>query len=118
MALASGQCRTKELEAAGSPRRPWRRRLRVKRQFEPDGGRAPRADDQPPALRRRGGDASRRLRWATEGSARCLGRDDIGTIAPGKQADLALFTLDELRFSAPTIRSPRSCSAARIAPTG
>ena len=39
------------------------------------------------------------LRWATEGSARCLGRDDIGTIAPGKQADLALFRLDELRFS-------------------
>jgi 8-oxoguanine deaminase len=39
------------------------------------------------------------LRWATEGSARCLGRDDIGAIAPGKQADLALFKLDELRFS-------------------
>jgi 8-oxoguanine deaminase len=39
------------------------------------------------------------LRWATEGSARCLGRDDIGRIAPGCQADLALFTLDEPRFS-------------------
>lgn len=39
------------------------------------------------------------LRWATEGSARCLGRSDIGAIAVGKQADLALFTLDELRFS-------------------
>ena len=39
------------------------------------------------------------LRWATEGSARCLGRDDIGTIAPGKEADLAFWTLDELRFS-------------------
>ena len=39
------------------------------------------------------------MRWATEGSARCLGRDDIGKIAPGKQADLALFTLDEARFS-------------------
>jgi 8-oxoguanine deaminase len=39
------------------------------------------------------------LRWATGGSARCLGRDDIGSLAPGKQADLALFTLDELRFS-------------------
>ena len=39
------------------------------------------------------------LRWASEGSARCLGRDDIGRIAPGCQADLALFTLDEPRFS-------------------
>src|SRR5271157_5495235 len=39
------------------------------------------------------------LRWATEGSARCLGRDDVGAIAPGMQADLALFMLDEPRFS-------------------
>ncbi len=39
------------------------------------------------------------LRWATRGSARCLGRSDIGEIAVGKQADLALYTLDELRFS-------------------
>jgi 8-oxoguanine deaminase len=39
------------------------------------------------------------LRWATKGSAACLGRSDIGEIAVGKQADLALFTLDELRFS-------------------
>jgi 8-oxoguanine deaminase len=39
------------------------------------------------------------LRWATAGSAACLGRGDIGRIAPGLQADLALFRLDELRFS-------------------
>lgn len=39
------------------------------------------------------------LRWATAGSARCLGRNDIGVISMGKQADLALFDLDELRFS-------------------
>ena len=39
------------------------------------------------------------LRWGTEGSARCLGRSDIGTIAVGKQADLAFFDLEELRFS-------------------
>jgi 8-oxoguanine deaminase len=39
------------------------------------------------------------LRWATEGSARCLGRGDLGRIAVGQQADLALYTLDELRFS-------------------
>ena len=41
----------------------------------------------------------RALGWATKGSARALGRDDIGEIAPGKQADLALYRLDELRFS-------------------
>ena len=39
------------------------------------------------------------LRWATRGSAACLGRSDIGAIAPGLQADLALYRLDELRFS-------------------
>ena len=39
------------------------------------------------------------LRWATEGSARCLGRDDVGRIAAGLQADLALYMLDEPRFS-------------------
>jgi 8-oxoguanine deaminase len=39
------------------------------------------------------------LRWATKGSAACLGRSDIGEIAVGKQADFAMFTLDELRFS-------------------
>jgi len=39
------------------------------------------------------------LRWATEGSARCLGRSDIGRIEEGLEADLALFTLDEPRFS-------------------
>jgi 8-oxoguanine deaminase len=39
------------------------------------------------------------LRWATTGSAACTGRTDIGEIAVGKMADLALFKLDELRFS-------------------
>jgi len=39
------------------------------------------------------------LRWATQGSAACVGRDDVGEIAVGKMADLALFKLDELRFS-------------------
>lgn len=39
------------------------------------------------------------LAMGTEGSAACLGRPDIGRIAVGMQADLALFTLDELRFS-------------------
>jgi 8-oxoguanine deaminase len=39
------------------------------------------------------------LRWATSGSAACLGRSDLGMIALGASADLALFKLDELRFA-------------------
>ena len=39
------------------------------------------------------------LRWATAGSAACLGRPELGRIAVGAAADFALFTLDELRFS-------------------
>ena len=39
------------------------------------------------------------LRWATRGSAACVGRSDVGAIAVGAMADLALFKLDELRFS-------------------
>jgi 8-oxoguanine deaminase len=39
------------------------------------------------------------LRWATKGSAACVGRTDIGEIVLGAMADLALFKLDELRFS-------------------
>jgi 8-oxoguanine deaminase len=39
------------------------------------------------------------LRWATRGSAACIGRPELGEIAIGKAADLALFKLDELRFS-------------------
>lgn len=39
------------------------------------------------------------LRYATRGSAGCIGRPDLGVLAVGKAADLALFKLDELRFS-------------------
>ena len=39
------------------------------------------------------------LRWATRGSAACVGRAELGEIAVGKAADLAFFGLDELRFS-------------------
>ncbi len=42
---------------------------------------------------------NRVLNMATSGSAKCLGRHDIGTLAIGSQADLALFRLDEPRFS-------------------
>lgn len=39
------------------------------------------------------------LGWATKGSASLLRRDDIGELVPGKQADIAIFDLNELRFS-------------------
>jgi 8-oxoguanine deaminase len=39
------------------------------------------------------------LRWATKGSAACIGRPALGEIKPRNMADLALFKLDELRFS-------------------
>ncbi len=40
------------------------------------------------------------LRWATQGSAACIGRaHELGEIAVGKAADLALFKLDEIRFA-------------------
>jgi len=99
MVLASGICPTCELEAAGAPVG-----LGV------DGSASNDSSNMMEALRhalmigrlRYGASAATHLdvlRWASEGSARCLGRDDIGRIAPGYQADLALFTLDEPRFS-------------------
>ncbi len=39
------------------------------------------------------------IRWATNGSAACIGRSDIGELTVGKQADLAMFSLKEPRFS-------------------
>ena len=40
------------------------------------------------------------LRWATQGSAALLGRSEyLGRLLPGMAADLALFTLDEPRFT-------------------
>jgi 8-oxoguanine deaminase len=98
MVLASGLCRTCELERAG-----------VKVGLGVDGSASNDSSNMMQELRhalminRIGYDATVShldvLRWSTAGSAACLGRSDIGTIAPGKQADLALFTLDELRFS-------------------
>ena len=104
MVLASGICRTCELEAAGSAVG-----LGV------DGSASNDSSNMMEAARhalmigrlRYGADKVTHLdvlRWATEGSARCLGRSDIGRIAEGYEADLALYTLDEPRFSGATIR--------------
>src|SRR5271157_1170662 len=99
MVLASGICRTCELEAAG-----------VSVGLGVDGSASNDSSNMMEAVRhalmigglRYGADKVTHfdvLRWATEGSARCLGRSDIGRIEAGYEADLALFTLDELRFS-------------------
>jgi len=39
------------------------------------------------------------LRMATVEGARCLGRDDLGSLEPGKRADLALFDLRDIGYS-------------------
>lgn len=99
MVLASGTCRTREMEASG-----------CKVGLGVDGSASNDNSNLMESLRhalmlgrlKYGAEAITHhdvLRWGTEGSARCLGRTDIGAIAPGKQADLAFFTLDELRFS-------------------
>ncbi|HTR13070.1 MAG TPA: 8-oxoguanine deaminase [Roseiarcus sp.] len=99
MHFGVGICPTKELEAAGAPVG-----LGVDGSASNDSSNMMEAVRHSLMLQRlRYGHAALSpydaLRWATEGSARCLGRDDIGRIAPGLQADLALFTLDEPRFS-------------------
>ena len=39
------------------------------------------------------------LRMATVEGARCLGRDDIGSLEPGMRADLAMFDLRGVGYS-------------------
>jgi 8-oxoguanine deaminase len=39
------------------------------------------------------------LRMATVGGAQCLGRNDIGSLEPGKRADIALFDLRDAAYS-------------------
>jgi 8-oxoguanine deaminase len=98
--LASGFCKTLDLEAAGSPVG-----LGVDGSASNDSSNMMEEVRHALMVNRLGYESAQRithrdvLRWATEGSARCLGRSDIGKIAVGMQADLALFKLDELRFS-------------------
>jgi len=99
MVLASGRCRTCELEAAGCPVG-----LGVDGSASNDNSNLMESVRHAMMLSRisYGAEAVTHrdaLRWATEGSAACLGREDIGRIETGREADLALFTLDELRFS-------------------
>lgn len=99
MVLASGICRGRELEQAGAPVG-----IGVDGSASEDASnliQEARMALQIQRLRYGAGQISHEdvLRWATAGSAGCLGRADIGGISVGKQADLAFFKLDEPRFS-------------------
>jgi len=99
MMLASGICHSLELEDAGSIIG-----LGVDGSASNDGSNMIAELRQAMYLQRLRYGASKithqkAYNWATKGSAALLGRDDIGEIAVGKQADLALFKLDEMRFS-------------------
>jgi len=99
MILASGICPASQLERAGSPLG-----LGVDGSASNDGSNMIQELRMAFLLQRLQDGAENishldALRWGTAGSAACLGRSDIGAIAVGKQADLALFNLDEPRFS-------------------
>ncbi len=99
MLLASGICPTLDLEAAGSPVG-----LAVDGSASNDHSSLIEEVRQALLLGRLRYGAERVthqrvLHLATAGSAACLGRRDIGGLEVGQQADLALFRLDELRFS-------------------
>ncbi|TRO39639.1 8-oxoguanine deaminase [Pseudomonas sp. ALS1131] len=99
MRLASGICPSVELEAAGAPLG-----LGVDGSASNDASNMILEARQALYIQRLryGAEAitpQRVLGWASKGSAKLLGRSDIGELAVGKQADLALFKLDELRFS-------------------
>jgi 8-oxoguanine deaminase len=99
MMLASGIAKVKELEAAGSPVG-----LGVDGSASNDCSNMIQEVRQAMYIQRlRYGSSAvthfDAYRWGTKGSAQVLGREDIGEIAVGKAADLALFKLDEPRFS-------------------
>lgn len=99
MVLASGICRTLELEGAGA-----KVGLGVDGSASNDGSNLIQEVRQAMLLQRLQYGADKvshtdALRFATSGSAACLGRSDIGTIDVGYCADLAMYKLDEMRFS-------------------
>lgn len=99
MLLASGICRTKELQVAGA-----HVGLGVDGSASNDGSNMIQEVRQAlliNRLRYQADEVSHQdaLYWATKGSAQVLGRNDVGELALGKQADIALFNLDEPRFS-------------------
>ncbi|MEK1942431.1 MAG: 8-oxoguanine deaminase [Pseudomonas sp.] len=99
MRLASGICPTLDLEAAGAPIG-----IGVDGSASNDGSNMILEARQALYIQRLRYGAEKitpelALGWASKGSATLLGRSDIGELAVGKQADLAFFKQDELRFS-------------------
>ncbi|PLC12000.1 8-oxoguanine deaminase [Kocuria flava] len=98
MRLASGTCRALELEDAGAPVG-----LGVDGSASNDASNLLLEARQALYVQRLRYGAQvgvrQALGWATRGSARLLGREDLGVLRPGAQADLAMFRLDGLRFS-------------------
>ena len=99
MMLASGIAKVKELEAAGSPVG-----LGVDGSASNDCSNMIQEVRQAMYIQRLRYGSSKvthmdAYRWGTIGSAQVLGREDIGELAVGKAADIALFKLDEPRFS-------------------
>lgn len=99
MRLASGIARVLELEDAGAPVG-----LGVDGSASNDSSNMIREVRQALFIQRLryGAEAvttERAWNWATKGSAAALGRTDIGVIAPGMEADLALFKPEGLAFS-------------------
>jgi len=95
--LAAGSCRVRDLEAAGAPVG-----LGVDGAASNEvGGLQAELRQALYGARQRAGDATvfgpaDALRLGTEGGARCLGRDDIGRLEPGRRADLVVWPGDDL----------------------
>jgi 8-oxoguanine deaminase len=99
MMLASGICKNLELEAAGV-----KVGLGVDGSASNDGSNLIAEVRMAMYLQRlRYGSANvshiDALRWATKGSASAMGREDIGEIQVGQQADIAMYKLTDIRFS-------------------
>lgn len=99
MLLASGMCHTRDLQKAGAPVG-----LGVDGSASNDGSNMIQEVRQAMLLQKlRYGSANfthiDALQLATTGSAKLLHRPELGEFAIGQQADLALFNLNEARFS-------------------
>ena len=81
---------------AGRSRGTGRGRQRLQRRLQPYGGAAGGLPAPPPERQPPGPTGYDVLKMATRGSARLLGRDDIGQLAVGKCADL--FMIDSRRL--------------------